>query len=182
MRSIALAVGILSLACSATSALAADNMKPGLWEMTIKPDANSTMPKNMPKMSPEQIQKMKEMGVNIPEVRDGQIVNKVCITKEMSERQEPVDVGRKDKSCETKNSHKTATGFSADIVCNSEALKGEGRVNSTISGGDRMSMTYDFKGTSDGKPVNRHQETSMKWLGADCGSVKPVTEMTAPKK
>lgn len=181
MLRIVLSVGILSLTCYAASAQAADQIKPGLWEMTIRPDANSNMPREVPKMSPEQRKKMEEMGVNVPEMRDGLVVNKMCVTKEMAGQQLPLDTARNSRGCETRNSHKTPTGFSADIVCTGDALKGEGKVISTISGDDRMSMVYDFKGTSDGKPVHRHHETSMKFLSADCGSVKAYTDMV-PKK
>jgi hypothetical protein len=175
-------IGILCVTCLAGSALAADQMKPGLWEMTIKPEANSGMPRQMPKMSPEQRKKMEAMGLNVPEMRDGLIVNKMCVTKEMAAQQLPPEATRNDKRCVSKNSRRTATGYSADIVCDSDSLKGEGKVVSTISGNESMSMVYDFNGTSGGKPVHRHHETSMKYLAADCGSVKAYTDVVPEVK
>jgi hypothetical protein len=53
-------------------------------------------------------------------------------------------------------------------------MKGKGKGQGTFSGGERFTSTYDFKGTSGGRPVAQHQETSGKWLGADCGNVRPV--------
>ena len=44
-----------------------------------------------------------------------------------------------------------------------------------------MSSVYDFKGTSHGKPMNQHIENQGKWLGSDCGNVRPIGDFM-PKK
>ncbi len=149
---------------------AAETLKPGLWEMTMKSDAM----KAMPKMTPEQIEQMRKMGVNMPLMQDGGMVMKMCVTKEMAERQQPPQTHQVGSECKSKNFQRTGSNYSVDIVCDGPNMKGEGKGSGTFAGNDRFSSIYDFKGTSHGKPVAQHQETSGKWLGADCGDVKPV--------
>ena len=57
MRKTVLLIAMFSMYTCVTAASAADRMKPGLWSMTIKSDAM----KNMPKMSPDQMEAMRKM-------------------------------------------------------------------------------------------------------------------------
>lgn len=166
MKKIALPLALAILACN--PAWASDKMKPGLWEMTMKSDAM----KNMPKIPPEQMEQMRKMGVTVPQFQDGGMVSKVCVTPQMAEKQTPGMDGM-DTGCETRNFKRSGSSYSADLVCNGD-MKGSGKLSGTWSGSDRFSSTTDFKGTMHGQPVSHRQETSGRWLGADCGSVKPM--------
>jgi hypothetical protein len=167
---------ILIVALSApAAALAAGITKPGLWQMTMKSDAM----KNMPKLPPEQLEQMKKMGITLPQMQDGAMVTKVCISKEMAARDEPPAMAAQ-SGCQPKNYQRSGSTYSVDIVCNGAEIKGQGKARGTITG-DNFTSTYDFQGTMHGQPVNQHHETSGKWLGADCGDVKPIGDMM-PKK
>lgn len=176
MRKFAVPLLLCPLLSISFSAQAETAMKPGLWEMTMKSDAI----KNMPKIPPEQMEQMRKMGVNVPQMQNGAMVTKVCITKQMAESQTP-GVEKNEMGCETKNYKRSGNSYSADIVCNGADMKGEGKAKGTFAGDQSFTSTYDFKGTMHGQPVNQHHESSGKWLGADCGSVKPVSAPT-PKK
>src|SRR3569832_2467893 len=76
MKKTVLSLLMCSLLFSAAGAWAAGQMKPGLWEITMKSDAK----KNMPKIPPKQKKKMREMGIDMPQMSDGGMVTKVCIT------------------------------------------------------------------------------------------------------
>lgn len=156
-------------ALSVNLAWAAEQMKPGLWEMTMKSDAM----KNMPKIPPEQAEQMRKMGVNMPRFKDGGMVSKVCITKQMAEKHAP-GLDKMENGCQAKNMKQSGNSYSADIVCSGDMMKGSGKVSGTYNGNDRFSSTYDFKGTMHGQPVSHKQQTSGRWLGTDCGSVKPA--------
>ncbi|QAU35420.1 DUF3617 domain-containing protein [Janthinobacterium sp. 17J80-10] len=158
------------------AAWAAETMKPGLWEMSMKSDAF----KNMPKMSAEQMAQMRKMGVNVPQMQDGAMVSRVCITKEMAER-EQAPMGRHDRGCQARNFQRSGNAYSSDIVCDGPDMKGTGKVKGTFAGDTGFTSTYDFKGTAHGRPVDNHHESSGKWLAADCGAVKPVTPMQPAK-
>lgn len=159
--------GISAIVLTASTCLAADKMKPGLWEMTMKSDAI----KAMPKIPPEQMEKMKQMGIKMPAMQDGAMVHKVCFTKEMVDQDKPPASGR-DQYCQNKNFSRSGNSYSAEIVCDMPEMKGTGNVKGSFTS-DSMTSVYDFKGVSHGKPVTQHMETTGKWMGSDCGDVKP---------
>lgn len=171
------AIPLLLFSMLSASAIAESQMKPGLWEMTMKSDAM----KNMPKIPPEQMEQMRKMGVAVPQMQDGAMVTKVCITKQMTESNAPPGMDKNEMGCQTKNMQQGSSSYSADIVCNSAQMKGEGKVKGTFSGDTAFTSTYDFKGMMHGQPVSQRHENSGKWLGADCGNVAPAGGMM-PKK
>ncbi|WP_052452386.1 DUF3617 domain-containing protein [Noviherbaspirillum autotrophicum] len=177
MRIVARSILLLSLLSSSAAVLAAGQTKAGLWEMTMKSDAM----KNMPKIAPEQMEQMRKMGINVPQMQDGGLVTKVCISQEMAERDEPPPMEDKASGCQTRNFQRNGSSYSMDIVCDGPQMKGTGRARGTFSGNTSFTSTYDFKGAMHGQPVSQHHETSGKWLSADCGSIKPIGDLM-PKK
>jgi hypothetical protein len=167
---------LLSMAMATSLASAQEKLKPGLWEMTMKSDAM----KNMPKISPEQMEQMRKMGVHVPQMQDGGMVTKVCITKEMAERDQ-MPMAENQSDCQAKNHQRNGKGYSVDVVCDGPDLKGTGKVKGKMNGSERFSSTYDFKGTAHGQPISQNHEHSGKWLASDCGSVKPMAEASGKK-
>jgi len=163
---------LICCAASAPAVWAAGKMKPGLWEMSMKSDAF----KNMPKMSAEQMAQMRKMGVNVPHMQDGAVVSKVCVTKEMAEREQP-PMARNESGCQVKNFQQSGNAYSSEIVCDGPEMKGTGKVKGTFAGDTSYTSTYDFKGTAHGQPVSNRHESSGKWLASDCGAVKPQPAM-----
>src|SRR4051794_40459298 len=98
MRNTVISILMLAMLGSAGAVLAAGQIKPGLWEMSMKSDAM----KNMPKIPPEQLEQMKKMGIAMPS-QDGVMKNKVCVSKQMAERDEPPSVNQKETGCQSKN-------------------------------------------------------------------------------
>jgi hypothetical protein len=176
MRKTTFSIVMFSMLSVSVAVSAADQMKPGLWAMTMKSDAM----KNMPKMSPEQMEQMRKMGVKMPQMQDGGMMVKVCMTKEMVERDQP-PMGQNESGCQLKNFNRSGNTYSAEMLCDGPNMKGTGTIKGMHSGRESLSSTYDFKGTVQGQPVDTHHETSGKWLGSDCGDVKPVSEHS-PKK
>ena len=169
MRKTNLVLSTLPLLLAATSALAADQIKPGLWEMTMKSDAM----KQMPKIPPEQMEQMRKMGINVPQKQDGGMVTKMCITKEMAARDTPPS-GPEQSGCRVQNQKRQGNSYSMELVCDNAQMKGTAFIKGSYSGNERFDSTYDFKGTAHGRPANQHQESSGRWLGADCGNVRPM--------
>lgn len=172
MQRTAVALTMLTLITGAATVWAAGPMKAGLWEITTKSDAM----KSMPKMSPEQMEQMKKMGVNMPQMKGGGMVVKMCISKEMAERDQP-PMGQNESGCESKNFKRQGNGYSLDLVCDNAHMKGTGTVKGTYTNSETFTSVSDFKGTAQGRPVKSHTESSGKWLGASCGDVKPMGSM-----
>ncbi|MET3120219.1 hypothetical protein AAKU64_004467 [Undibacterium sp. GrIS 1.8] len=164
---ISLSLCALSLVSNAE---AAGKSKAGLWEVTIQSDAM----KNMPTIPPEQLEKLKQMGIKIPNMQNGGMTTQMCITKEMADRDQP-PVNFKDQSgCQSKNIQKNGNTWSMDLVCDKPEMKGSGKVTGTYLGDDSVQSVFDFKGIANDKPINMHSETKSKWLSADCGDIKPL--------
>lgn len=177
MHRIAMSVLMFGTLCFSSMAWAAGQIKPGLWEMTMKSDAM----KNMPKIPPEQLKKMREMGITMPHMQEGGMVTKVCISRQMAEREQPPEMNQNQSGCQTKNYQRASSSYSMDIICDGPNMKGEGKVKGTYSGSENFSSTYNFKGLAHGRPVDQHHESSGKWLSADCGDLKPM-DNASPKK
>ncbi len=152
--------------------LAAGSMKPGLWEVTLQ----SSAMKNTPKISPEQIEQMRKMGINMAQLQTGAIVNKICITKDMAERENLLQMNHKEHGCEMKNQKRTSDGYTMELVCDGAQMKGTGTSKMVFASDQSFSTTSEFKGTMQGIPVNDRSDTSGKWLSADCGAVRPIRD------
>ncbi|MEA5096984.1 MAG: DUF3617 domain-containing protein [Burkholderiaceae bacterium] len=151
-----------------TLAPAASPMKPGLWEITTQSDAM----KNRPQISPQQAAQMRQMGINVPEMRNGGMVMKVCFTKEILSKNEPPS-NQQEQDCQTQNAHWSGNSYSADIICNSTFMKSSGTIQGTYSA-TRFESNYRSTGTVMGKQSSNQVKSSGKWLGSGCGNVKPL--------
>ena len=176
----------------ATAALAlagppvqAQTLKPGLWESTSKmggspeiDQAMARMQQQMAGMPPEQRRMMEEMmakqGVNLGFNATG-MTAKVCVTKDMAERGDmPM---QQQGDCTTTTSDKTSRGMTMKFVCTNPPSSGEGQFS--FSGDSAYTMKMNINSTAQGAPKSVTMDASGKWLGADCGSVKPIA---LPKK
>ena len=163
------------------SAVAVAQVKPGLWEMSFKSDQVKQQP--MPNLTPAQKEQMEKMGIRVPTTRDGAIVQQVCITQADAARNKTPGAPRETSSeCKLANQSQSGNTYRADLVCDGPNLKGKGVLKGTYASDTSYTSSYDFNGTSKGRPVNQHHETSGKWLKADCGAVKPMAESTGGAK
>jgi hypothetical protein len=153
------------------SVSAADKMKPGLWSMTIKSDSM----KNRPKIPAEQMEQMRKMGVNIPKMQEDGMELKLCMTKEMVSRDQP-PMGQNKSGCNLAEFKRNGNTYFAKVVCDSPNMKGISTIKGSHSGLENFSWISDFKGTVRDHTMNTHQEATGKWLGPDCGDVKPISE------
>jgi hypothetical protein len=158
------------------SAYGAGAMKAGLWEVTTQ----SAAMKNMPKVPPEQIEQMRKMGVDISQLQSGAIVSKICITKDMAQRNQlPMDQAL--NGCKTGSTKQSASGYTTDIVCKGPEMKGKGLATVSFASDESFSTSTEFQGTINGQPISDRSDTSGKWISTGCGSVKPIAPET-PKK
>lgn len=139
----------------------------------MKSDAMS----KMPDVSPAQREQMRQMGIEMPVKRAGGIVQRVCITREIAERHPAERMGKEAGDCKLKSHDRSGSRFHAELVCDGPTLKGAGVLQGSFSGNASYQSSYDFTGTSHGRPVKQHHETSGRWIAADCGNVRPMGEM-----
>lgn len=161
--------------------VSAQNIKAGLWEVTNHVGsgdgklqaAMAEMQRQVAKMEPAQRKMMEEMmakqGVQLDSAGGGAFRARMCVTPEMAAHNEvPV---RQKGNCTNTRSPVSGGKMKVSFTCTDPRTSGEGELTFTGDTGYRMKMNV----TSD---ASGHDETIMmdataKWLGADCGSVKP---------
>lgn len=165
----------------------AQSMKPGLWEITnqmqgapgSKADAAmAQMQKQMAAMSPEQRKMVEDMmakkGMQMGAAPGGGMAVKVCLTPEMAARNEvaPTQQG----SCTHTPSPRTGNTQKFAFTCTQPPSRGEGQI--TFTSAEAYSMAMKTVATIKGKEETMDMQANGKWLGSDCGTVKPLA---APK-
>jgi hypothetical protein len=94
----------------------------------------------------------------------------MCITKEMAERnQVPV---QQQGNCTSSTSNKTGTGMKIKYTCTNPPTSGEGVF--TFSGDSAYTMKMKVNSAGQGTPKTTSMDASEKWLGSDCGAIKPM--------
>ena len=174
-----------SLAVLASSPCAqTTGMKAGLWEMrTLKQvmdgkdmqaqmaAAQAQMQQAMANMPPEQRKQMEATMAKQGAAMSGGGAHRMCISPEMAARDKPMvdPEGRCEPAKVSRSGNKTSYEFN----CKSDGRSMVGKGDSTFAGDtitSRMDMT-----TSDATGKHTMQtEQQMKYLGADCGGLKPV--------
>ena len=166
--------------------VAAQSLKPGLWEINNKMQSSSGQmeksmaetQKQMAAMPPEQRKMMQDMlakqGMSMGPGAGGNMAVKICMTKEMAERNElPAQQG----DCKTTNSPRSGNTMKMSFACTQPPSSGEGTV--TFVSPEAYTMKMTMKSMMQGKPETMTMDGGGKWLSADCGNIKPLA---VPKK
>jgi hypothetical protein len=160
----------------------AQTMKPGLWELSNKVSsqdgqlngAMAEMQKQLASMSPEQRQAMQQMmernGVQMNIGAGGALTSRMCMTKEMIERKEfPVQEG----DCKQKTTPVSANRMKIAFSCTRPPTSGEGEMIVDSDTSYRVNM--HVKGADGGQQQTVDMDAAGKWLGADCGKLRPIS-------
>lgn len=161
----------------------AQSTKPGLWEITNKMGGSAEMDKAMAQMQqqmasmpPAQRQQMQDMlakqgmSMSMGAGAGGGISVKVCITKEMAERNEMPQPQQGD--CKSTASPRVGNTQKISFSCTQPPSSGEGQI--TFTSNEAYTMKMVTTTSVKGKPEKMTLDGSGKWLSADCGAVKPM--------
>jgi hypothetical protein len=161
-------------------------LKPGLWEIHNKMGGNAQMDqamaemqKQMASMSPAERKQMETMmaqrGMQMPQAgAGGGMAMRICMTKEMVERNE---MPMEKSDCKITSQSKSGNTMKMAFSCPNPPSTGETQF--TLAGPEAYSSNITVKTVVDGKNETMTMDGSGKWLAADCGAVKP---MGVPKK
>lgn len=142
---------------------AADQLKPGQWDMTV-----SMQMKGMPQISAADMAEMKKMGIQVPFAGGEPIHVQQCMTAEQASLKQPINTSQPNDGCKVQNykhSGKTVTG---DMVCTGD-LKANGKFEMTVNSDTSYAGKWSLKGvTKDGYPMDQTSDISGKWVQAQC--------------
>ena len=160
---------------------AAQTLKPGLWEVTHNTKSGSgdmekaiaQMQQKMAGMPPEQRKMVEEMmakqGVRMGGAGPGSVGTRICMTKDMVERNEmPTTQG----DCKTARQQRSGNTMKFAFTCANPPSSGEGQYTFVSSEAYTMNMTVNS--TVGGRAETMKMDGSGKWLSPDCGSIKPI--------
>jgi hypothetical protein len=99
---------------------------------------------------------------------------KICMTREMVEKNE---IGGQQGDCKTTQQSRSGNTMKMAYSCTKPPSSGEGQVTFVSSEAYTMKMVATT--AMNGKPEKVEMEGAGKWLGADCGKIKPLQP---PKK
>ncbi len=156
--------------------------KPGLWEMKVTKQivdgrdmqvemaaAEAQMQRAMANLTPEQRKQMEAMGAH-----HGGGGTRICISKEMAARDKPVMGPR--AHCDTVKSSRSGNKLTFEFNCSDKGRTESGKGVTTISS-ELMKTVTDINMTDAHGSHTIHNESQMKYIGADCQGVKPADEM-----
>ena len=177
------ALAVLSSAILIAVPCSAQNMKPGLWEINNKmqssngqlEQAMAMVHEQMAQMTPEQRRSMEAMmsrnGLQMPTVGAGGSMSvRMCMTREMAAQNKmPIqDAG----NCTHKRSPVAGNTMKVSFSCSKPEASGEGTV--TFNSDTNYAMKMRVTTSASGKPETMHMDATGRWLGADCGGIKPA--------
>lgn len=176
---------ITSALASGAFGAAAQTLKPGLWEINNKMSSSSgemekamtEAQKQLASMPPDQRKMMEDMmakqGVGMGKGADSTVM-KVCMTKEMVERNE---VATQQGDCKHTSSPRSGNTMKFSFVCTKPPSSGEGQV--TFASPQAYAMKMTLNSTANGKPEKMNMDATGKFLSGECGNIKPIA---MPKK
>ncbi len=175
----------LTASLAATAALAqTPPIKPGLWQLQSarmgagdqQIDVSAHM-KNMPPEARKRMEEiMKQKGIDMG-ATDGSM--KVCLSRES------LDQGSWQGTqfgCKTDFKSRTASSWKWHSVCTNPPTESEGEA--TFPNAESYTVKSQTHMTHQGQKRTTQMTVNAKWLGADCGNLKPMTASTmqAPPK
>jgi hypothetical protein len=180
MRSIVVGslVVVALVACGPNPAQAqTPPIKPGLWQVHSQrevdgqkvqmPDMSERM-RNLPPEARKQMEAMmKQRGVDMS---GGGGDMKICLTRDSLD---PSQWQKHQDTCTTDFSSRTSTAWKWRTTCTDPVAETDGEA--TFISPDAYTVKTVTRLTIQGKPSVTRMTLDSKWLGADCGDVKPVT-------
>src|SRR5262249_6938333 len=122
------------------------------------------------------VEAMKARGVSMP---DANGVTKACLTKALFESGSWQQLAS-DAGCTTNFSTQSATTWKWHSSCTT--IKSESDGETVFSGAERYKTKVTTTSTVMGKTKTSTRVLEGKWIGADCGDVKPLTPPPTVRK
>ena len=175
------AVAVLGLGGMGNAQAQAQKIRPGLWEnsVTMKSGggemdaAMARMQQELARMPPEQRAQMEAMmaqrGMGMAAGKPNTV--RTCITPEMANRDE---LHPGDGRCKSTGHSRSGNMVRFKFACEHERGNAEGEGEFTLVSATETKGKMFVNTTRQGQAMRMDMESSSRWLGADCGDVKPL--------
>jgi Protein of unknown function (DUF3617) len=159
---------LLAGACRAADNLTPLDVKPGLWENT-----STTERGGMPTLSPEQMAKLPPEAKARMQAMAG---TKTDTSQSCMTADEVSKFGRNQyQSCKVTTVTSTRGKQEFSFECDNGGNKSTGTMKIEAVDSTHVNSLVVINMNAGGRPMNMKITNTSKWLGADCGSVKPAS-------
>ncbi|SFP86963.1 Protein of unknown function [Nitrosomonas cryotolerans] len=159
---------LISLLMIATTSMATNNIRPGLWEVTTTSELLAMVP-HIPSQQMQQITHLIEQyGLQMPRIQNGAAISKVCITQEMAAQEVPAHFYENQSGCAVKNATRAGNDYKVELVCTNAQFQGTGVAEGTFTSPERFTGQTEFDSVVQGTPVFTTAETSARWINESC--------------
>jgi hypothetical protein len=122
----------------------------------------------MPQMPPDQMAKMRAMGMQMP--ADRTFTTQHCVTPEEAAATKPPPMGR-NKECQMGKMSASGGHISGDMTCAGGEMTGTGHFQVSYDSPEHYSGQMTFNGESHGHHMDMTNSFEGKWMSASCGTV-----------
>jgi hypothetical protein len=177
------AVAALTLSLAAPALAQTLDVRTGLWEMKSERSSSGLpeMPK-MPAIPPSVLAKLppaqRAQIENAMKARknavSGSHVNKVCVTKKSLAKGPDFGTVEREANCQRIKNERSARAWRIQEVCRSNGRKQTMNIRYDVVNRETVQGTIDIAMHDRGHDISMKQVVHGRWLGADCGDVKPM--------
>lgn len=176
---------LLVLLCS-SSGVFAQNLKPGLWQITTTMQgggqdisaAMAMVQKKLAALPADQRKRMQDMlakqGVQMGDASGDGLNLKVCMTQDMVDRHE---LAPQKGDCMHTVGPRVGATMPYSFQCTQPPASGQGEV--TFISPEAYSVKMTATSSADGTPRTIDMQSNGRWLDSRCGDIKPLA---APKQ
>ena len=165
MRSFVAGIALLGFSVAVS---AGERIKPGLWEVVMDFDMT------LPDYSASEKDGIRRSGLGVPTMAGSVMKQEFCVKKGETERSQFLNWGGSSSVCEIKDQTQKGDIYGANLVCKGPGIEGKGVMRITFVGRDSYRSSFEFKGTISGRDVTERREARGRWLGDECGLIRPV--------
>ena len=154
-------------ACLVLPFCAHAGMKAGQWEITTQMDLGKNAPQ-MPQIPPEQLEKMKQMGIKVPTMgAGGAMTIKTCVSEKDAANDYPPLDERTQRDCKVQDIKRDGPRTTMKVVCTG-SMTGTGDVEIVVDSPVHYTSRFHMVGTTHGHAVDVNHKAEGRWVSASC--------------
>lgn len=159
------------------------DVRTGLWEVTSKrsstgmpelPSMPSMPPEMLAQLPPAQRAQIENMMKTRRNVAPGVHVQKVCITQASLDKTPNFGMSERDADCTRTRNTRSASGWQLQEVCRTGGRKQTMNIRYDVVNRETIKGSVDIAMRDGGDNITMKHEMQGRWIGSDCGDVKPV--------
>lgn len=157
-------------------------IKPGLWEMKqLHLEVDGKPMPTMDQMAPQMAQQMAQMPPEMRKQMEAQMkaqglalggggAIRTCISAAMLKQNQWGQAQQGQQDCKMDVLERSGSSWRWKVQCRA----GQGEGSTVFSGDAGYTSDMHWRGTAKGQPQSMKTKVQARWLGADCGGMKPL--------